>query len=245
MKIAISIAILLFGFVLTADSVLKPAWKENFEEAEKGKNNRFTPKEWKLRAKMFTNTAVFDLKHDSQMNKYVLHMFSDVATGTYLRKVPNVDLNQYPVMRFCWRVTRLPTEADGRDNEKDDQAIGIYLGTGRFRQESIAYRWETVTPKGASGKASYGGGCVDVQWYALRNQTDSLNTWYTETVDVAKDYQNTYGYLPKSFAISVVCNSQNTKSIAEADLAWIEFLPREALNPPRKDTPNTPKTDSK
>ncbi len=218
----------------------KPAWREDFSNAKQNSSKRWEPVDWELKTKMFTSATVFDLVQDKDLNRRVLHMFADKATGTYMREVQGVDLKKYPVMRFAWRVKKLPPGGDGRFESKDDQAIGVYVGTGRFRQDAVAYRWETVTPKTDSGKISYGGGAVSVSWFCLRNQTDSLNVWHTETVNVANDFMTLYGYIPERFAVSVVSNSQNTKSVAEADLSFIEFLPIDVLNPPAV----APTTDS-
>lgn len=212
---------------------LKPAWREDFSNYEKEHSGRLIPKGWELKGKPFTPTTVFDLTdgNDSPLVKgKVLRMVADKATGSFLYAPKKVDLKKYPVMRWCWCAEKLPDLADGRDPKKDDQVIGIYLGTGRLSQDSIAYRWETKTPKGSRGKVSYGGGFVSVQWFAVRNDSDPLNTWVVETRNVAKDFQDAYGYLPEKFGISVVSNSQNTGTVSEAKLAWVEFLPAAVLD---------------
>ena len=64
-------------------------------------------------------------------------------------------------MRWKWRAITLPKGADGRDPRKDDQAMVLYIGAKSFlKNKSISYRWETETPVGITGKASYGGGLV-------------------------------------------------------------------------------------
>lgn len=220
------------GGLYAADNVnidTAPGWREDFSKVKQNSGKRFVPDEWEFKGKPFTTDAVFDVADDKSSGGKVLRMVADKASGTFLREVKGVDLKKYPVMRWCWRVKRLPVGADGRDEKKDDQAIGVYVGTGKWTQESVAYRWETETPKNDSGKVSYGGGFVKVLWHALRNKEDSANQWYTESRDVRSDFEKAYGYVPSKFAVSVVCNSQNMKSISEAELAWVEFVSLETL----------------
>ena len=201
----------------------KAVWEETFSSTEKS-GDLFVPKNWDLRTKIGTPSAVFCVKKEGDAN--ILSMFAEKATATYLYSLSGVvDLKKTPIVRWCWRVKKLPTGGDGRDSKKDDQAIGLYIGTGTLSQDSIAYRWETETPKGEEGKVKYGGGLVSVKWYCLRNKEDGLGTWKVEERNAAEDFNKSYGYVPRKFALSVVCNSQYTGSESEAELAWVQFLP--------------------
>ena len=99
------------------------------------------------------------------------------ASGSILFDISRIDFKKYPVMRWKWRADVLPAGADGRFSGKDDQAIGIYVGAGRWSTTSVAYRWETDTPKKAEGDASYGMGMVSVKWFCVRNKEDKTGVW--------------------------------------------------------------------
>jgi hypothetical protein len=108
----------------------------------------------------------------------------------------------------------------------DDQAIGIYVGHGSiFRQKTIAYRWETNTPIGSEGEASYAGGIVKTKWIAVRNVQDATGAFYVEERNVARDFQRAFGFVPDDITISVVSNSQYTGTSAAAELDWVELVP--------------------
>jgi hypothetical protein len=156
-------------------------------------------------------------------------MSADRASASLMIPVEGVKLKETPILRWRWRVTTFPGGADGRVAAKDDQAIGIYIGMSRGfgRQSSLAYRWETDTPRDASGQASYGAGLVRVQWNALRNREDGEGVFFEETRNVAKDFEAAFGTVPDAFALSISCNSQYTGTRAAAELDWIEFV-REA-----------------
>ncbi len=196
------------------------AWCENFDRG--GKNNM--PTGWKFEgAKWGVPKTLCQIK-DS-----LLVVTSNRATGGIIIS-PKVDLNKTPVMRWRWRVRKYPTDADGRDPKRDDQAVAIYVGMsgGMVSKKSIAYRWETVTPVEFEGSAVYGGGIVEVHYIVMRNQNTPAGEWVTETRNIAEDLKRIYGKIPTEFAISVCGNSQYTKSNTIAEVDFIEFLPAES-----------------
>lgn len=207
------------------------AWREDF---------RAWNRDWDIRGVPGTRKAAFEVGPSSAPAgdapaRPVLRMTSDRASAALLIPVKGVDLKKTPIMRWRWRAPKLPEGADGRRPDKDDQAIGIYLGAraGFLKQNSIAYRWETLTPAGAEGTATYGVGRVRVAWFSLRSAEDGEGASFEESRNVAEDFQRIYGEVPGEFALSISCNSQNTGTRAEAELEWIEFMP--APPPPAPD----------
>lgn len=178
---------------------------------------------WTYKGKFGTDDAVFSIVKVDGVK--VLKMASNEATGTILYDIANIDLKKYPYMRWKWRADVLPKGADGMDPDKDDQAIGIYIGTGStFSQESMAYRWETVTPKGKSGFVKYGMGAVKVHWISIRNEKDGLKRWYVDECNLAQDLKKIFGgKIPKKLAITLSANSQYTGTSSVAYLEYIEF----------------------
>ncbi len=207
--------------LIAADSVRIDFNRKNFDESEK------LPKNWGLKGKLFTRKPTYEIVR-AKDGQEALRINVDRATGTILYDISGV-LQKYPIMRWKWRVLSLPKDADGREPEKDDQVIGVYVGVGTVSTNSRAYRWETVTPKGYTGDVRYGGGMVKVNWTCLRNQTDGIGKWYTEEVNAAEDLKKICGgKLPeKDVAVSISSNSQYTKSKASAEIEYIEFLPLE------------------
>ena len=190
-------------------------WREEF---------RVTPPGWELRTVSNTKVTQFRVDPAGADGSGVLVMEADDASGTFAVQLKGLDLQRKPILRWRWRALALPTDADGRVAERDDQAIGIYLSHGGLLgQRSIAYRWETKTPVGAEGTASYVAGVVKVHWSAVRNEQDGLGTWYTEERNVAADFQRAFGFIPDNPIIAVSCNSQYTHSHAAAELDWIEL----------------------
>ncbi len=215
----------LMGFSSRPQETGTVGWKEDFDTADT-ESSHSVPEGWTFRGKPGTPKTVFSVVKGKGDGQSYLHMEADKATGSVICQITGVDLERTPILRWRWRVTELPEGADGRVKAKDDQAIGIYLGTGgMLSNKSVSYRWDTDTPDGAKGDCVYGGGTVKVKWYTLRNKEDAKHgKWYVEERDCARDFKEAWGFCPGKIFLSVCCNSQYTGTEAEADLDWIEFV---------------------
>ena len=187
------------------------------------------PEKWDVRGVPGCPKAVFTAGEPAGSNR-VLRMTSDKASATLKSGKLDVDLSQTPIMRWRWKSATLPTTADGRDPKRDDQAIGLYVSTGSLlRQKCLAYRWETLTPKGASGRAKYAAGVVSLFWLCVRNQDDLVapdaDGWFVDEANIAADFQKAFGEIPEKIGLGISCNSQLTGTKAEALLDWVEFHP--------------------
>ncbi len=227
------------GDALTAEP--KPGWRESFDapeisEKEKSEDSEesLLPEGWELRGKPGTPAAVFRVEKVGDST--VLRMKADKASASVLCNPENVDLKKFPVLSWRWKVNVLPENADGRKEEKDDQAIGIYVGTGSFfRKKSVSYRWDTLTPKDSAGKCSYGVGTIKIKWFTLRNENDGTGNWYVDSRNIAEDFKKAWGECPDEFYISISCNSQYTGTKAEAVIDWIKLVPAEGAPPRPRD----------
>ncbi|MBF0216384.1 MAG: DUF3047 domain-containing protein [Candidatus Omnitrophica bacterium] len=205
--------------------VLVAAWREDFIPA-KGDGVGAIPEGWDMHKKPGTRSALFSLNGQSEQPSSFLQMTALKASGSLVTKITEVDIRKAPLLRWRWKATKLPIGADGRIKAKDDQAIGIYIGTGStLDNKSVSYRWDTETPRGSEGNCVYGMGTIKVKWYTLRNKEDvSDGGWFIEERNAAEDFNEAWGYYPEKLYLSVSCNSQYTGSEAEAGLDWIEFL---------------------
>jgi Protein of unknown function (DUF3047) len=221
---AVFFATLLFLYPEIFKKRAGTAWREEFDAVPKTSIS-LLPDNWKLQKKPGTKAAVFSIKSGPAQGDSFLSMEADRASASLITNVDIADITKTPLLRWRWRAVELPEGADGRVRSKDDQAIGIYVGTGsKLNNKSVSYRWDTLTPKGAEGNCAYGMGTVQVKWYTLRNKEDfESGKWYTEERNVAEDFKNAWGFYPANIYISVSCNSQYTKSRASADLDRIEF----------------------
>ena len=152
-------------------------------------------------------------------------MVSKESTGSLLYDISKIDLKKYPYMIWKWRVDKLPRNADGDDADKDDQAIGIYVGSGStFSQNSISLRWETKTRKGKTGFVKYGMGAVKVHWRCVRNEKDGVKRWYVDECNIYEELKKIFdGKVPtENVVITISANSQSTGTDSDASLEYIE-----------------------
>jgi hypothetical protein len=184
------------------------------------------PPDWTVLEKPFVKAAAFEVRDNPATPGHRwLSMISDKASGSLISGgALAVDLKKTPILRWRWRATILPPGADGRDPDRDDQAIGLYISSGnRVKQQSLAYRWETQTPAGTEGTVQYAK-IIAVKWFALRDQSHADGqTFFIEERNVAEDFEKTFGSVPDQIAVGISCNSQYTDSGSEAQLDWIEF----------------------
>jgi hypothetical protein len=185
------------------------------------------PDGWNVYGKPFTKASVFKIQDNPAVPGHQwLSATSENASASLLSNFPlPVDLKKTPIIRWRWRATVLPPGADGRNPDKDDQVIGLYVSSGsRLKQRTVAYRWETQTPVGSEGTVQYAS-LFAVKWITIRNQSHADGeTFFIEERNVAEDFQKAFGSVPDKIGLGISCNSQYTDSSSAAQLDWIEFV---------------------
>ena len=189
---------------------------------------------WTYKGKFGTPDAQFSIQ--TVDGKKVLCMASENGTGSLLFDLSNIDIEKYPYMSWKWRIDVFPAGADGLITEKDDQAIGLYIGSGgTFSQESVAFRWETETPKGKTGFVKYGMGAVKVHWICVRNKTDGRKKWIVDECNLGAELKKIFGgKIPKELAVTLSANSQYTGTSSLGYLEYIEFSAAPLTAKPKK-----------
>ncbi|NLE01941.1 MAG: DUF3047 domain-containing protein, partial [Fibrobacter sp.] len=123
-----------------------------------------------------------------------------------------------------WRVHKLPEGGDETVKSKNDSGAGIYvIFKGQFRLNTvIKYVWSSTLPKGTSTFSRYNGRTAII---VLRNASDSTGTWFTEKVNVYKDYERVFGKIPPVVeGIGILSDADNTKTEAAADYGEIRIM---------------------
>lgn len=184
------------------------------------------PADWDYKGTWRVPDAKMYVVKDPETGANILKMESNKDCGTLLnyKLIGKLDLTKTPIMRWKWKVNKLPPGGDARDLEKDDQAIGLYVGYGRVFRKSVSYRWETETPIGAEGNATYAR-VVSVRWHCIRNKESPLGKWFVDERNLAEDFKRDYGEVPSDVVLTVSINSEYTGTTAESYLEYVEFLP--------------------
>ncbi len=168
---------------------------------------------------------------------------SDSSSFGLHRKI-EVDSREYPYLTWAWRVERLPRNGDIRAKDTDDQAAQIYVVFPRFpsmlRSHILGYIWDS--------KASVGTTLTSLsnpmaRIIVVRSGVGQMGGWVREVRNVAEDYRRVYGGEPPRIGkVSLLINSQHTKTVAEsvfADIAFLKRVPPEwtdlvTILPPRR-----------
>ncbi len=137
-----------------------------------------------------------------------------------------LDVRQYPILTWSWKVARLPTGGDVRDPGHDDQAAQVYVVFPRWpapRTASavIGYVWDSRAPVGTSIRHPR---APNVRIIVLESGPGRLDTWLREQRNVAEDYKTLFGgQPPRAGKVALMIDSNDTKSAAEALFGELTF----------------------
>lgn len=155
----------------------------------------------------------------------VLRLRSPGDNSTISKEI-KVDVKEYPLLVWRWKVMVLPAGGDCRRKATDDEAAQIYVSFPRFpttmRARIIGYVWDTSAPAGTIAKSE---SSALVTYVVVRSGAAELGRWLTETRNVYDDFKQIYGEAPTEpvGAVSVAIDSNDTRSSAESYVGTILF----------------------
>jgi len=167
----------------------------------------------------------YDFRIVSESPSQVLHLRSQ-NEGSTISKEIKVDVREFPVLEWRWKVVVLPKGGDSRKKATDDQPAQLYVVFPRFpqavRSRIIGYVWDSTAPAGTIVRSEKTG---TVTYVILRSGPTDLGKWITETRNVVEDYKRIYGEEPSepAGAVSISIDSNDTRSSAESYLGGIIF----------------------
>jgi hypothetical protein len=182
------------------------------------------PLGWEL--KEFDGRAAIELVRDE--GRVAVRLRSDRASFALYRDVV-VDVHEYPLLTWSWKVTRLPASGDVREQERDDQAAQVYVVFPRWpaprtNSDVIGYVWDSRAPVGVqltSRKAE------NVRVVVVDSGPSHLGTWQTHERDVARDYVALFGRQPpRAGKVALMIDSNDTRDQAEALVGDLVFARR-------------------
>lgn len=188
------------------------------------------PAGWALEKK--TGTPSMKMAKDG--DHYYLHLLSQGNSSFGVRTSARVNVKEFPIISWRWKVDKMPVGGDVRKKAADDQAIQVYIAfkeTGFpavLNTPVVGYIWDNEAPKGWSGRSRQIGG-DKMRYIVLRNKTDKTGQWYTERRNVYEDYKKLFGDinggepLGVTTGLQVHINTQRTKTPAEAMIGEIYF----------------------
>lgn len=188
------------------------------------------PAGWKLDKK----SGAPSLSVEKEGNHYYLHLMSNSHASFGLRTAARVNVKDYPILTWRWKVDKMPAGGDVRKAATDDQALQVYVAfkeTGfpaALNTPVVGYIWDNEAPKGWMGRSAQMGG-DKLRIIVLRNKTDKTGQWYTERRNVYEDYKKLFYDINRGEPLGVTTglqvhiNAQHTKTYAEGRIGDIAF----------------------
>lgn len=142
-------------------------------------------------------------------------------TSFSLQKEVHINLKQYPVLSWTWKVTVVPQGGDFRKSGTDDQAAQLFLAFSKTR--AIVYIWDSSAAQGAMGDAA-APFFMSIKAVVMRSGRGELGRWITETRNVYDDYKKLFHEEPgEVIGVRMQINSQHTGTSAESYFGEASF----------------------
>jgi len=174
-------------------------------------------------AKEFVGHASVELVRDEA--RLALRLRSERSSFALYRDIV-VDLNEFPVLSWSWKVVRLPPDGDVRDRAADDQAAQVYVIFPRWpaptrNSDVVGYVWDSRAPVGTRVTSTQ---AANVKIIVVASGRSQAETWRAEQRDVAKDYTELFGRPPPRVGqVAVMIDTNDTKAVAEALIGDLVF----------------------
>ena len=183
------------------------------------------PGEWRTRA-VRGERAPTSRVMDSAGTRFLRVEGTDVA-GWFVRPVEPALRPSAGALMWRWRAPVAPAGADLRARETDDAPLRVFVAFGKLRAFGRAPRTIFYSLGGPEPvhHARPGHGSRDV--YVVRaGASADATSWVDVRVDPFADYRRAWGEEPPDIAVvGLLQDTEQTRSRAVADLAWIRWVP--------------------
>jgi hypothetical protein len=207
----------------------------NFASAAVGNN---LPAEWKpltfMRIKQHT---IYSVVADEDRN-VIKAQSNDSASG--LVNHTTIDLREYPIIEWRWKVANVISKGDPQHKEGDDYPARIYITFAQDQSKlsftdkvarkisgqdiphsGLNYIWDNKTPIGKIMPNAY---TDRLRMLVVQSGGEKLNQWQTEQRNVLEDYRKAFGAEPPLISgVAIMTDTDNTNETATAWYGDIRF----------------------
>ena len=166
------------------------------------------------------------------------------ASASGLTREIRINLKEYPIVQWQWKVANTLKKGDVTRKEGDDYPARIYITfeydsskVGFFDKAkyetvkllygqypplaAINYIWESKAPKGTVVPNPY---TDQVKMIVVESGVDRLNQWVSEERNVYEDYKKAFGHEPPPISgVAIMTDTDNTGESATAYYGDIVF----------------------
>lgn len=140
-----------------------------------------------------------------------------------------LNIHETPILKWDWRIHKIPEGGDEDSNHMNDVAASIYVvfDTSKiFFQTvpvSIRYTWSSIHPEGSVFSKLRGRQRIIV----VGTGDENIGKWQTFERNIVEDYRNLFGKNPpgKPIALLILSASDDTRIHIKADYNNIELHP--------------------
>jgi len=179
------------------------------------------PLGWDL--KEFTGDASVELIRTE--GRVALRLRS-AGTSFALHRDVVLDVRQFPLLGWSWKVVRLPPAGDVRDPARDDQAAQVYVIFPRWpspatSSDVIGYVWDSHAPVGTTLQHPR---AHNVRIVVVESGPTRTGAWVVEQRNVAEDYRALFGRQPPRLGkVALMIDTNDTRGEAEALFGELTF----------------------
>ena len=164
--------------------------------------------------KSFAGNTTYELVDND--GRKVLKAVSDKAASGLFKEV-DIDLKQYPILRWSWKVEGVLAKGDAFTKEGDDYPARIYIVFPAFlfwNTRGINYIWANKLPKGQAVPNAY---ADKVIMLAVESGPSKTGQWVSQERNVYEDFKKLFGEEPPTLgAVAIMTDTDNTDSRAVA-----------------------------
>jgi len=241
MRVSASVLLLALLLIAPTPLVAEPPSVIEVAKFSSGTVGQAMPDGWKpLTFKKIPKQTLYELVKDGEriVVKAVSH-----ASASGLTKEVRIDPEDYPIIRWRWRVENLLTRSDVNRKDGDDYPARLYVtfeydprktsfsrklrykaGRAIFGDIPIGalnYIWETKTPIGTIVENAY---TNFAQMIVVESGPQKVGSWVDEERNIYEDYTRAFGEEPPMInGVAIMTDTDNTKEQATAYYGDIVF----------------------
>jgi len=183
-----------------------------------GADAKGVPQGWELKEK----SGRADLAVVKQDGIHALQLRSTDTSFAVQRQI-QVNVREYPILSWKWKVDKLPKGGDFRTTKTDDQAAQLFVAFSRTR--AIVYIWDSSAPEGLMADAP-SPPFIAIKAVVMRSGPGKTGQWITEQRNVYDDYRKLFGATtkpPVASGLRLQINTQHTRTSGESYFADVTF----------------------
>jgi hypothetical protein len=180
----------------------------------------------------------------SEDGRIVMKASAEAAASGLMHGV-RVDLREFPVLRWSWKVNELIATADNTNKQLEDSPVRLVVAfagdnarlpfrermfamqimalTGRdLPYATLMYIWENRAPRESVIPSQH---TPRIKMVVARSGRDGLGKWLEESHNVYEDYKRAFGEEPPMIqSIGILTDTDNTGAVARAYYGDISFI---------------------